>query len=304
MNTGVGIWTDEDTERAMIENRGLSTDKYIRGSRLGLGGSSIVLKIRRVSDGKVLAGKSSKAPEDLRREADTLKLLRHDHIVAFVELYQDVLSPGSDLLLMELCPHGTLQARIDQATPHMARGEILTVVLHVARGLGYLHARGLYHSDVKPRNVLIRTFHPVHVVLADFADVRISGQPGKLQGTPAYWSPEMKARGEHCGAADDMWALGVTLLGMVGQWPQMVYTESELEMYPGRCFEHVCGLRELNPGLGIVELLIGLLAWEAEERMTAEQCVLAVGELRGEEREEAEELGITSPEAFRPMSFW
>ncbi|KID74083.1 Sperm motility kinase Y [Metarhizium brunneum] len=303
MNTSeAAAWSDDDAERAKIENRGLSTTKYVRGSRLGLGGSSVVYKTLRVSDGKVLAGKSSKAPKGLKREAGILRLLQHEHIVVFVELYHDPVCPVSGLLLMELCPHGTLQTRIDRAAPHMARGEVLSVVRQIARALAYMHARGMYHSDVKPRNVLIRDFDPVHVVLADCADVRMLGQPGELKGTPAYWSPEMKARRAHCGPADDMWALGVTLLGMVGQWPQMVYTVMDLEVYPRRCFEHACRLGELNPGVGIVSLLTGLLAWEAEERMRADECVLAVEELGAAEG--GEELGIRSPEAFRPMLFW
>ncbi|KAG8414077.1 hypothetical protein J3458_011730 [Metarhizium acridum] len=167
MNTSeAAAWSNDDAERAKIENRGLSTNKYVRGRRLGLGGSSIVYKTLRVSDGKVLAGKSSKAPKDLEREADILGLLQHvrcsplprnastrpltlyppladlhqEHIVAFVELYHDPLCPVSGLLLMELCPYGTLQARIDQVTPHMARGEVLSVVAAYCTGSG-VHAR-------------------------------------------------------------------------------------------------------------------------------------------------------------------
>lgn len=143
----------------------------------------------------------------------------------------------------------------------------------------------------------------MHVVLADCADVKKIGQRYKLQGTPAYWSPEMKARKMHCGCGDDLWALGITMLGMVGQWPQMRYTKLELEMYPGRCFEHVRKLEEMNPGLGIVGLLKGLLAWEVGERIGARECVGVVREL--EEVGGAEdELGIKSPEEFRPISFW
>lgn len=206
------------------------------------------------------------------------------------------------LLITELCPHGTLQTRIDRATPHMEADEVVRTALQIAQALGYLHTQSLYHSDVKPRNILIRGLHPIDVVLGDCADVKTAGEVCRLQGTPAYWSPEMMARKRHCGPADDVWALGVTVLGMVGQWSRMRYTRGELEGYPRRCFEHVCRLGELNPGLGIVRLMGGMMAWEEERRVSAEECVV---ELRGMDVEgEGGGFEIRTPEEFRPMSFW
>jgi serine/threonine protein kinase len=200
--------------------------------------------------------------------------------VKFIELYHDAFSEASTLLVMELCSYGTLQTRIDQATPHMAHGEILRTTRQIAQALEYMHALKLYHSDVKPRNILIRALHPIDAVLADCADVKEFGRRGKLQGTPAYWSPEMRARNMHCGPADDVWALGITLLGMVGQWPQMMYSKRDLEKYPERCFEHVCKLDELNPAVGVVGLLRHLLVKEAWERMSAADCVRGAGNWR------------------------
>jgi hypothetical protein len=77
MATKDPAWTDEDTDRAKVENRGLNTTEYVRGCRLGLGGWSVVFKIRRVSDGQVFAGKSFKTIKDARKEVEALKLLRH-----------------------------------------------------------------------------------------------------------------------------------------------------------------------------------------------------------------------------------
>jgi serine/threonine protein kinase len=190
----------------------------------------------------------------------------------------------------------------------MARCEVVRTIVQIAQALEYVHAQKMYHSDVKPRNILIRALHPIDVALADFADAKDFGQRCKLQGTPAYWSPEMKTRKRHCGPEDDMWALGITLLGMVGQWPQVRYTKKELEKYPERCFEHARRLGELNPDVGLVNLLGGLLAWEARRRMSSEECVRVARKLELElelELGDAEgELGIKSPEEFRPISFW
>jgi hypothetical protein len=77
MKSDINTWTEEDVERAKIENRGLSMSKYIRGSPLGLGGWSVVYKTLRLRDGKVFAGKSAKTTRELGREAEILESLRH-----------------------------------------------------------------------------------------------------------------------------------------------------------------------------------------------------------------------------------
>lgn len=77
MESNLNAWTAEDEERAKIENRGLSMKDYIRGCQLGQGGWSIVYKVRRVSDGRLFAGKSFKSSNSLKKEAEMLQRLRH-----------------------------------------------------------------------------------------------------------------------------------------------------------------------------------------------------------------------------------
>ncbi|KAA0168753.1 hypothetical protein FNF27_07102 [Cafeteria roenbergensis] len=49
--------------------------------------------------------------------------------------------------------------RMRRATPHAI--DIRCVALHLARGLEHLHARGLAHLDVKPRNILVGYSRPL-----------------------------------------------------------------------------------------------------------------------------------------------
>lgn len=73
----ITCWTTDDEERSIVQNRGFAVDKYRRGSQLGSGGWSIVHKTLRVADGRVFAGKSSEAIQEMRNEATILRSLQH-----------------------------------------------------------------------------------------------------------------------------------------------------------------------------------------------------------------------------------
>lgn len=221
-------------------------------------------------------------------------------------MHHEPADAAATLLLTELCPYGTLQERIDSASPCMDCRDTLSTTLHLAGALEYLHSRNLYHSDVKPRNVLVKALRPMSVVLADLADVKPAQQSGRLRGTPAFYSPDMVLRRAHCGPADDMWALGVTLLGMMGQQPRMPGAVRDLGEYPARCAEHARRLADLNPGTGaVVELLVRLLAEDEGRRMRSGECAqVARAMCDGYRQRGGAGFRIRSPDDFQPRAFW
>lgn len=286
-------------------------------------------KVLRVTDGRVLAGKVSEAAAKMK-EAGILQSLHHvrrplspsgrspraeidwptqHHILQFVDWHEEPGNAAASLLITELCGHGTLQTRIDHAAPSMDGGEILLAVRQVGDALAYLHERQLFHTDVKARNILVRGLAPLDVVLGDCGDVRSSSgssssnssAPGrrgrrgdKLRGTPAYYSPDMVRLRRHVGPGDDVWALGVTLLGMAAQWPALRRGDGD-------------ELRALNPRHGLVALLARMLEHDAAARAVAGECADGAPRLL-REREAAGAtgpgLGIKAPADFRPASFW
>ena len=94
----------------------------------------------------------------------------------------------------------------------------------VVRTVGALHARGVYHRDLKAENILIRR-QDGRPFLIDFGTVRLPGALTKTLGIPegvlhllppellAYTRTEALKRGEpfQGGAAADLYALGVLL---------------------------------------------------------------------------------------------
>ncbi|KAK5997799.1 Putative CBL-interacting kinase 13-like protein [Cladobotryum mycophilum] len=308
-NSVPNCWTEADQVQALTQAKSFSPDKYLRGKFLGVGGNSTVLKVLRVVDLEVFAGKRSSTTGQLRREATVLQRYRHDHILRFVDMYQEGQNRDSALLVTELCDAGTLQARINHAPDGiMDHVEILQVILQISSALAFLHSQSVYHSDVKPFNILVRQVSPINVVLADLADLKNEGQSYyPPRGTPSYWPPQIVRFMMHGGKTDDVWALGITLLGMMGQWPRLMNTKEELRRYPTTCFNHIRVLRDLNPKHKLISLLCQMTAYKPSSRASAETCRATAQELLEDllvGGEEEAGLGIKSPENFAPISFW
>jgi serine/threonine protein kinase len=91
------------------------------------------------------------------------------------------------------------------------RAERIAVIDGLLDGLGYLHARGIVHRDVKPENVLV-TRDGVPVLIDYDLSMRTTDLDARrtAAGTVAYLSPE-QARGEPARPASDLYAAGVLL---------------------------------------------------------------------------------------------
>ncbi|CRM06234.1 serine/threonine protein kinase PpkA [Pseudomonas sp. FH4] len=169
---------------------------------------------------KVMAAALAADPsfcERFLREGKTLARLSHPHTVTI----HDIGNVGElYYMAMEYLPNGTLKERIAAGlTPEQG----LVYIRQIASALGYAHAQGLVHRDVKPANILFRADGTA--VLSDFGiaksldDRTQFTQAGFAVGTPSYMSPE-QARGQEIDGRADLYALGVVLYEiLVGKLP-------------------------------------------------------------------------------------
>ncbi|KQX45523.1 MULTISPECIES: serine/threonine-protein kinase [unclassified Streptomyces] len=87
----------------------------------------------------------------------------------------------------------------------------------LARALEHIHAAGLVHRDLKPSNVLLTVDGPriIDFGIARAVDTVADGgnltTTGAVVGSPGFMSPE-QVRGEHIGAASDVFCLGSVLV--------------------------------------------------------------------------------------------
>lgn len=93
--------------------------------------------------------------------------------------------------------------------------EALRILQDLSSALAYLSTQDIVHNDIKPDNI---AYSPDRgPVLLDFG-MAVSSSTKPVGGTPWYVPPEYLANGSR-GFAGDMWALGITMLYILGQLP-------------------------------------------------------------------------------------
>jgi serine/threonine-protein kinase len=202
-------------------------DRYDIERELGQGGMATVymardLKHRRDVALKVLLPELAAAlgADRFLREIETTANLRHPHILP---LYDSGDADGFLYYVMPLVEGESLRARLER-DKQLSVDDALTITREVADALGYAHARGLVHRDVKPENILLEAGH---AVLADFGIARALSEAGADRltqtgvsiGTPTYMSPEQAAGDEEVDQRSDLYSLGCVLYEMLGGQP-------------------------------------------------------------------------------------
>lgn len=146
------------------------------------------------------------------REAKLVAQLQHPHILPVFDYGQ---ADGYSYIVMPFVRSGTLAGLL--AGHPLALTRIRQAITQIGEALGYAHARGLIHRDVKPSNVLID--ESGNCLLTDFglarmaeASVRLT-LSGSVLGTPAYMSPE-QGLGRKVDLRTDLYSLGVILYEM------------------------------------------------------------------------------------------
>ena len=141
-----GAWEPAALPKRVLERFDLS-------EWLGAGGMGVVYRALDLTLGRDVALKtlpqlSSDAAERLMDEARAMASLSHDDVTV---LYEVARWRGTPLLVMEYLPGGTLAGRLREA--RIPDKELVTLVRVLVLMLGRVHARGLYHGDVKPSNI-------------------------------------------------------------------------------------------------------------------------------------------------------
>jgi serine/threonine-protein kinase len=161
------------------------------------------------------------------REAESAGSLTHPHIVAIYDVGEE---QGLSFIAMEFLKGRDLGARVAMGSL-LPIDQTLSVVARVADALGYAHAKGVVHRDIKPGNIVFdEEADTVKVTDFGIASVTSSARrdTGLVMGTPAYLSPEHIAGNVADGRAD-LYSLGVTLyLLACGDYPFRGATLDEL----------------------------------------------------------------------------
>ena len=141
-------------------NSGDCLYKYELQTRLGGGGFGDVWLARDHSISRDVAVKvlvTDATIDERLREARIGNHLEHQNLVKMH--YADVVQHhGVDIVIIAMDYHanGSIMNRVN-AGNFMPIPDVTRFMVDILRGLEYLHELNLYHSDIKPQNVLIGT---------------------------------------------------------------------------------------------------------------------------------------------------
>src|SRR5579859_7703286 len=146
------------------------------------------------------------------REAQTVASLSHPNIVPVYDVGED---GTTRFIVMEYVRGKTLRDSIE-LQGLIPPDRAVAVLLPVLDALGYAHAQGLIHRDVKPQNILIATDGTPR--LADFGIAHLADgsatRTAAILGSAQYLSPE-QSRGEEASPRSDLYACGIVLYEML-----------------------------------------------------------------------------------------
>ncbi|XP_071957190.1 leucine-rich repeat serine/threonine-protein kinase 1-like [Antedon mediterranea] len=143
---------------------------------------------------------SCEAYHTARKELSIIMTLEHANIVPLLAFCRQPMC-----LILELAPHGSLDARLEdykRVGARLTSPVIQQIIVQVSSAVDYLHQKGIIYRDLKAENVLVWNLPEPHLILpCEYVQVKLadygisvstlpSGTKG-YGGTPGYMAPEI-----------------------------------------------------------------------------------------------------------------
>ncbi|MGC4063848.1 MAG: serine/threonine-protein kinase [Polyangiaceae bacterium] len=291
--------------------------RYVVLDRIGCGGMAEVFLARDSLSGRFVAVKllaeahrgSSAYTNRMLREAELAVSVDHPNVV--VTLDAGVEDAGTPFIVLEALVGETLHDYLER-NGSMPVELALPLVRQLAEGLRAVHARGIVHGDIKPKNVFLcgPVGAPETVKLIDFGLARPviidSATPldsETIAGTLEYLSPEQVVA-DTLDPRSDIYAFGVIVFRwLTGELP--FDTQLGPQLLAHQLLSPAPPLSWLVPNVSrALDTLVGVAMRKAREnRYPSMSALLADLDaiLEGETEIQGTPV-VTRPDAYRPLT--
>ena len=242
---------------------------YAIAARLARGGMGTVYLGRHVDFGsrhaiKVISpehGADQHVTALFRKEAESLRRVRHDAVVAYDGTIRD--SAGRLYLIMEYADGPSL-AQVLRDAP-LSEAEAARLARRIGNGLDAAHDKGIVHRDVSPDNIVLVDNDVDAAKIIDFGIARNMDAAAKtvigsaFAGKYTYASPEQLGLfGGDVDRRSDIYSMGLTLAAALGKPLDMGQTPAEaarrraalpdLSAFPAPWAERLAAMLQPDPG--------------------------------------------------------
>ena len=165
--------------------------------------------------------------QDLHREVELLREVKHENVVQLKDVYED---ENWVHIVTELCEGGELFDRIVQNKKKspgagcFPEGEAAKVLRQILTAVAYLHENDIVHRDIKPENLVFETKEESSAIkLIDFGVARkhyedsLERHMSTCVGTSYFIAPEVLR--EKYDKSCDLWSVGVVAFIMMCGYP-------------------------------------------------------------------------------------
>ncbi|CAN1280812.1 Serine/threonine/tyrosine-protein kinase HT1 [Linum perenne] len=173
----------------------------------------VAVKIIREPDDEENGVSAARMKSQFDREVLLLSRLRHPNVIRFVAACK---KPPVYCVITEYLPEGSLRAYLHKLEDRSLRlDKLIAFALDIARGMEYIHSRGVIHRDLKPENILLD--EDFHLKIADFGIACEEAYCDMLiddPGTYRWMAPEMIKKKSY-GRKVDVYGFGLMLWEMI-----------------------------------------------------------------------------------------
>ncbi|XP_047450990.1 kinase suppressor of Ras 1-like isoform X2 [Mugil cephalus] len=218
-----------------------------------------------------------------KKEVMNYRQTRHENVVLFMGA---CMAPPHLAIITSFCKGLTLHSVVRERGHLLDINKTRQIAQDIVKGMGYLHAKGIIHKDLKSKNVFYDTNK---VVITDFGLFGMSGvvQEGRRKNVlriPQGWiyylapeivrkmSPELDEDQLPFSKAADVYAFGTILYELqVGEWPMTnQHVETKIWLV-GSNMGIKKVLTEANLGKEVTEILSSCWSSGADDRPTFTQ---------------------------------